>query len=102
MSEKETIFIHKKVIKSNFYENKKLTDLDNLAVSKIIVKKKKINGKKRSFKHFNGYDDNDHIMSLCIKCAKYFDNNKAMSVKVSDKELLKKYIKIWKKKLAVK
>ena len=41
-------------------------------------------------------------MSLCIKCAKYFDNNKAMSVKVSDKELLKKYIKIWKKKLAVK
>ena len=44
MSEKETIFIHKKVIKSNFYENKKLTDLDNLAVSKILVSKKKING----------------------------------------------------------
>ena len=27
--------------------------------------------------------------------AKYFDNNKAMPFKVSEKKLLKKYIKIW-------
>ena len=30
-----------------------------------------------------------------IKYAKYFDSNKAMSFKVSDKKLLKKYTKIW-------
>ena len=30
-----------------------------------------------------------------IKYAKYFDSNKAMSFKVSDKKLFKKYTKIW-------
>ena len=30
-----------------------------------------------------------------IKYAKYFDSNKAMSFKVIDKKLLKKYTKIW-------
>ena len=32
-----------------------------------------------------------------IPCAKYFDSNKTLSFKVSDKKLLKKYIKIWRK-----
>ena len=32
-----------------------------------------------------------------IGYAKYFDSNKAMYFKVSDKNLLKKYIKIWEK-----
>ena len=32
-----------------------------------------------------------------IRYAKYFDNNKTMSFKVSNKKLLKKYIKVWKK-----
>ena len=47
-----------------------------------------------------GYNDNDYIISLCIKLrqmigyAKYFDNNKTMSCKVSDKKVLKKYTKI--------
>ena len=31
-----------------------------------------------------------------IPCAKYFDSNKTLSFKVSDK-MLKKYIKIWRK-----
>ena len=30
-----------------------------------------------------------------IECAKYFDSNNTMSFKVSDKKLLKYYIKIW-------
>ena len=47
-----------------------------------------------------GYNDNDYIISLCIKLrqmigyAKYFDNNKTMSCKVSDKKVLQKYTKI--------
>ena len=32
-----------------------------------------------------------------IRYAKCFDSNKAMSFKVIDKKLLKKYIKIWEK-----
>ena len=32
-----------------------------------------------------------------IEYTKYFDSNKAMSFKVSDKKLLKKYTKIWEK-----
>ena len=59
--------------------------------------------KKYSFKYFIGYNDNDDIRPLCIKLpqmigyAKYFDSNKTMSFKVSDKRLLKKYIRIWEK-----
>ena len=32
---------------------------------------------------------------------KHFDGNKAMSFKVSDNKLLKKYTKIWEKNLAI-
>ena len=32
-----------------------------------------------------------------IRYAKYFDDNKTMSFKVTDKRLLKKYNKIWEK-----
>ena len=32
-----------------------------------------------------------------IRYAKYFDDNKTMSFKVTDKQLLKKYNKIWEK-----
>ena len=56
-----------------------------------------------SFKYFIGYDDNDGIRSLCIKLpqrigyVKHFHSNKAMSFKVSDKKLIKKYTEIWEK-----
>ena len=33
-----------------------------------------------------------------IGFAKYFDDNKTMSVEVSDKKMFKKYIKMWRKK----
>ena len=48
-----------------------------------------------------GYKDDYVIRHLCIKLpqmvgyVKCFDSNKAMSFKVVDKKLLKKYIKIW-------
>ena len=54
--------------------------------------------------HLNiGYNDSDKIRPLCIKLpqiigyAKYFDSNKTTCFKFIDKELLKKYIKIWEK-----
>ena len=62
---------------------------------------------KNSFKYFIGYSDNDDITPLCIKLpqmsgyVKHFENNKTMSFKVIDNKLLKKYTKIWKKKLVV-
>ena len=60
-----------------------------------------------SFKYFLGYneddDDDDMIKPLCIKLpqmigyVKYFGSNKAMSFKVNDNKLLRKYTKIWEK-----
>ena len=48
---------------------------------------------KSPFKYFIGYNDNDIIMSLCIKFpqmigyAKHFDSKTTMSFKVSDNKL---------------
>ena len=58
-------------------------------------------GTKNSLKYFIGYNDSDVIRPLCIKSpqmigyVKHFDSNKAMSFKVIDNKLLKKYPKIW-------
>ena len=47
------------------------------------------------------------MILMLIKCQflkkrhKKLDSNKKMSFKVTDKEILKKFIKIWKKKSAV-
>ena len=57
--------------------------------------------KKSSFKYFIGYNDNDDIRRFCIRLPqmiwyiKCFDSNKAISFKVADKTLLKKYTKTW-------
>ena len=92
----------KKINKSNFYKNKKLFNIHDLDVDKILVSKKESYGKKNSLKYFIGY--NDHVIRpLCIKLpqmigyVKHFDSNKTMSFKVSDNKLLKKYTKIWEK-----
>ena len=92
---------NKKINKSNFYKNRKLSKTDDIDVNKILVSKKESYGKKSSFNYFIGYNDDDVIRPLCIKLpqmigyVKYFDSNKAMSFKVTDKKLLKKYTKIW-------
>ena len=100
---KECEFWRQKINKSNFYKSKKLFKIDDIDVNKILVSKKELYSKKSSFKHVIGYNDNDDLIPLCIKLsqmigyAKYFDSNKAMSFKVSDKKLLKTYTTIWKK-----
>ena len=101
MSGKSINFDDKKINKSNFYKNKKLFDLNDIDVNKILVSKKESYGTKNSLKYFIGYNDSDVIRPLCIILpqmigyVKHFDSNKSVSFKVSNNKLLKKCNKIW-------
>ena len=108
MNGKNINFNDKIIKKSDFYNNKNkiIFNIDDTDVNKILVSKKEQYGKYNSFKYFIGYNDNDVIRSLCLKLSEMtgyinkFDENKnkiTMSLKVKDKQLLKKYNKIWKK-----
>ena len=87
----------KKINKSSFHKNKKLFNLHDLDLNKILVSKKESYGTKKSLKYFIGYNDDDVIRPLCINLpqmigyVKHFDSNKTMSFKVSDNKLLRKY-----------
>ena len=100
MSGKSIRFNDKKINKSNFYKSKKLFNINDLDVNKILVSKKESYGIKKSLKYFIGYND-DVIRPLCIKLpqmigyVKNFDSNKTTSFKLSDNKLLKRYNKIW-------
>ena len=68
MSGNKIIFNNKKISKSNFYKNKKLFNIYDKEVDKILISKKEPYGKKSSFKYFLGYNvDDDLIRALCIK-----------------------------------
>ena len=101
MSGKSINFDDKKIKTSDFYKNKKVFQIDNIDVNKILVSKKEPYGTKNSFKYFIGYNDNDVIRPLCIRLpqmtgyARKFDENATMSFIVKNKQLLKKYTKIW-------
>ena len=101
MSGKSITFDDKKINKSNFYKNKKLFDIHDLDVNKILVSKKESYGTKNSPKYFIGYNDDDVIRPVFIRLpqmigyVKSFDSNKTMSFKFDDNKLLKKYNKIW-------
>ena len=101
---------------SDFYNNKdkKIFNIDDIDVNKILVSKKEQYGKYNSFKYFIEYNENDIIRRLCLKLSQMtgyinnFDENKnknknknkntiTMSLKVKDKQLLKNDNKIWKK-----
>ena len=104
MSESSINFDDKK---SDFYKkNKKIFNIDDIDVNKILVSKKEQYGKYNSFKYFIGYNDNDVIRPLCLKLSKMtgyineFNENKntiIMSLRVNDIQLFKEYKKIWKK-----
>ena len=90
--------------KRNFYKNKKLFDLHELDVNKILVSKKESYGSKNSLKHFIGYNDADDVIRpLCINLpqmigyVKHFDSNETMSFNVTDNKLLKSTTKYGKK-----
>ena len=103
MSVKNINFENKKIKKSDFYKNKKITKIDDIDVNKILVSKKEPYGTKNSFKYFIGYNDNDVIRPLCVRLpqmtgyARKFNENATMSFRVNNKQLLKNYNKIWEK-----
>ena len=101
MNGKSINFDDEKISKSKFYKNKKLFNIHDLDVNKILVSKKEAYGTKNSLKYFIGYNDDDVIRHVCIRLpqmigyVKHFDRNKTMSFKVGDNKLLKKYNKTW-------
>ena len=101
MNRKNVNFGDKKITKSDFYKNKKVTKIDDIDVNKILVSTEEPYGTKSSFKYFIRYDDNDVIRPLCIKLlqmtgyVRKFEGNTTMSFKISNKQLLKKYNQIW-------
>ena len=105
MNGKNINFDNKKIKKSDFYnKNKKIFNIDDIDVNKILVSKKVQYGKYNSFKYFIRYNDNDVIRPLYLGFSQMtdyinkFDRNKiTMSLMVKDKQLLKNYNKIWKK-----
>ena len=98
-------FNDKKFLKSDFYnKNKKIFNIDDIDINKILVSKKETYGKYNSFKYFIGYNDNDVIRPLYLFISQTtgyinkFDKNKiTMSLMIKDIQLLKNYNKIWKK-----
>ena len=107
MNGKSINFDNKNIKKSDFYnKNKKIFNIDDIDVNKILVSKKEQYGKYNSFKYFIGYNDNDVIRPLYLELSqmtgyinKFEINNTAMSLMVKGKQFLKNYNKIWKKKL---
>ena len=101
MSGKNINFDNKKIKRSGFYKNKTINNIEDIDVNNILVSKKEPYRTKNSWKYFIGYNDNDNIRPLCIRLpqmtgyARKFDENATMSFIVKDKQLLKKYTKIW-------
>ena len=101
MSGKNINFNDKKIKKSIFYKNKTINNIEEIDADNILVSKKESYSNKNSFKYFIGYNDNDIIRPVCIKLpqmtgyTRKFDENATMSFIVKDKQLLKKYTKIW-------
>ena len=89
-------FENKKIEKSNFYNNEKVTKIDDIDVNKILISKEEPYGTKNSFNCFIGYNDNDVIWPLYIRLPQMigyvskFEGNTAMSFKINDSKLLKK------------
>ena len=95
--------------KSDFCnKNKKIFNIDDIDVNKMLVSKREQYGKYNSFKYFIGYNDDDVIRPLYLGLSqmtgyinKFFENEIkskiTTSLMVKDKQLLKNYNKIWKK-----
>ena len=66
MSGKSINFDNNKIKKNDFYKNKKIFNIDDTDVNKILVSKKEPDGKKDGLKYFFGYNDNDVIRPSCL------------------------------------
>ena len=101
MNRKNYKFWRLKNKKSDFYKKKtkKIFNIDDSDVNKILVSKKEPYGKNNSFIYFIGYNDNDVIRPLCLKLSKMTgyinefienENTIKMSLRVNDEQLFKK------------
>ena len=103
MSGKSINIDDKKVNKSEFYKNKKVTSIDDLDVNKILLSKKEPYDTKNALKYFIGYNENDVIRPLCLRLpkmtdyAKKINENTTIPFRVNSKQFLKNYHKIWEK-----
>ena len=94
MSERSINFDDKKKRKkSDFYKkNKKIFNIDDIDINKILVSKKEPYGKNNSLIYFIGYNDNDVIRPLCLKLSKMtgyinkHDNKKFDNKKLKEKK----------------
>ena len=57
----------KKILKSEFYKNKKVFLIDDVDANKRLVSKKEPYATKNALKYFIGYNDNDAIRPLCVR-----------------------------------
>ena len=105
MNGKSINFDNKNIKKSDFYnKNKKIFNIDDIDVNKILVSKKEQYGKYNSSKYFVGYNDNDVIAPLYLFISqttgyinKFQKNKITMSLMIKVIQLLKNCNKIWKK-----
>ena len=111
MSGNSINFDNKNVKISDFYKrkNKKIYNINDTNVNKILVPKKVSNGKNNSFKYFVGYNDNDIIRPLFVKLSQmtsYINKFKDKKIKITtitvsltvkNEQLFKNYNKIWEK-----
>ena len=90
----------KKILKNEFYKNKKINSIDDIDLNKTLVSTKEPYDTKNSFKYFIGYNDNDVIRPLYVRLpqmtgyARKFDENAPMSFRANNKQLLKNDNKI--------
>ena len=86
----------KELIKDIFTKKK----IDYIDANKTLLSRKEPYGANKSIKCFSGYSDYDDIKLLSMRLPqmtgyfKSFDRNKTMSLKINDKKMLKKRIKI--------
>ena len=98
-------FDNKNIKKSDFYnKNKKIFNIDDIDVNKILVSKKEQYGKYNSFKYFIGYNDNNVIRPLYLELSqvtgyinKFEKRKMTMSLMVKNKQRLENYNRIWEK-----
>ena len=102
MNRKNINFDDKTIKKNDFYESKKVLQINDIDVDKILVSKKEPGGTKNALKYFIGYNDNDVIRPLCLRLPKMtgytrkLSENTTTSLRVNNnnKQLLKNYNKI--------
>ena len=101
MSGTSIIFDDKKVKKNIFYRSRKPFNASDIDVNKMVISKEVVYGSKNSLKNFIRYnDEEDVIRSVLLKLRqmigylKEFDDSMAMSLRVDDSKLFKKYCKI--------